>query len=37
MNEKELLEYYEKEHFKLHFELNHYVHYQEYNGPWLRA
>jgi hypothetical protein len=37
MNEKELLEYYEKEHFKLHFELNHYVHYQEYNGQWLRA
>lgn len=37
MNEKELLEYYEKEHFKLHYELNHYVHYQEYDGRWLRA
>ena len=33
----ELLEYYSKEHFKLHFELNHYVHYQEYNGQWLKA
>lgn len=33
----ELLEYYSREHFKLHFELNHYVHYQEYNGQWLKA
>ncbi len=37
MNEKELLEYYEKEHFKLHFQLNHYVHHQIFNGQWLRA
>lgn len=37
MNEKELLEYYQKEHFKLHFKLEHYVHHQLYNGQWLRA
>lgn len=37
MHDKQLLEYYSKEHFKLHFELNHYVHYQEYDGRWLRA
>ncbi len=34
---EQLLEYYSKEHFKLHFQLNHYVHYQEYNGQWLKA
>lgn len=37
MNEKELLEYYNKEHFKLHFQLNHFVHHQIFNGQWLRA
>ena len=34
---QELLEYYNKEHFKLHFELNHYVHHQIFNGQWLKA
>lgn len=33
----ELLEYYSKEHFKLHYELNHYVHHQVFNGQWLKA
>lgn len=35
--EKELLEYYSKEHFRLHFELNHFVHHQVFNGQWLKA
>ena len=33
---EQLLEYYQKEHFKLHFELNHFVHHQVFNGQWLR-
>lgn len=37
MNEKELLEYYQTPHFKLHFEPEHYVHLQIFNGQWLRA
>lgn len=32
--EKELLEYYQKEHFKLHFKLEYYVHFQDYDGKW---
>ena len=34
---EQLLEYYSREHFKLHFELNHYVHHQVFNGQWLKA
>lgn len=37
MHDKQLLEYYQKEHFKLHFQLEHYVHHQILNGQWLRA
>lgn len=37
MHDKQLLEYYQKEHFKLHFELEHYVHHQVFNGQWLRS
>lgn len=37
MHDKQLLEYYSQEHFKLHFELNHYVHHQIFNGQWLKA
>lgn len=37
MHDKQLLEYYQKEHFKLHFQLEHYVHHQIFNGQWLRA
>ena len=37
MHDKQLLEYYQKEHFQLHFQLEHYVHHQIFNGQWLRA
>ena len=36
LHDKQLLEYYSREHFKLHFELNHFVHHQVFNGQWLR-
>lgn len=34
MQQEQLLEYYSKEHFKLHYELNHYVHFEDYGGQW---
>jgi hypothetical protein len=34
---KELLEYYNKEHFQFHFDLDNYVHLQDFNNRWYRV
>ena len=34
---QELLEYYNKEHFQFHFDLDNYVHLQDFNNQWYRV